>query len=146
MREYATTRAPLGSPWIDVMTVSQYIAKTPPAARRALKQLRAAIRSVAPKVTEGISYGIPTFYLDGKYLLYIAAFKEHVSVYPVTREMVRRYGKTLARHRHGAGTLRFALDKPIPVELVRKLARVRVQERRGKATAAPARKRAPRSA
>lgn len=115
------------------MTVSEYIAKRPPAARRALKQLRAAIRSVAPKATEGISYGIPTFYLDGKYLLYIAAFKKHVSVYPVTREMVARYGDTLARYRRGAGTLRFALDKPIPVGLVRKLARVRVQERRGKA-------------
>src|SRR5690348_12289563 len=68
-------------------TVADYIAKAPPVARRALKQLRTAIKAAAPGITERISYGIPTFELDGRYLLYIAAFKEHVSVYPVTSGM-----------------------------------------------------------
>ena len=111
-------------------TVADYIARTPPVARRALKQLRTAIRSAAPGITERISYRIPTFDLDGRYLLYIAAFKEHVSVYPVTAAMVAKYGKEIARFRAGRGTLRFSLNARIPIGLVAKLAKVRVQERR----------------
>jgi len=111
-------------------TVADYIAENPPDARRALKQLRSAIKAAAPGITERISYRIPTFELDGRYLLYIAAFKQHVSVYPVTGAMVAKYGKALARYRAGKGTLRFPLDAPVPANLVAKLAKVRVQERR----------------
>jgi len=77
-----------------------------PTARKALKQLRAA---AAPGITERISYRVPTFDLDGRYLLYIAytaAFKAHVSVYPVTAGMVARCGKEIAPYRAGKGTLR----------------------------------------
>jgi uncharacterized protein YdhG (YjbR/CyaY superfamily) len=111
-------------------TVPDYIANTPPVARRALKQLRTAIKAAAPGITERISYRIPTFELDGRYLLYIAAFKEHVSVYPVTSGMLARYGKAIAPYRAGKGTLRFPLNAPIPTDLVAKLAKVRVRERR----------------
>lgn len=111
-------------------TVADYIAKTPPVAPRALKQLRSAIKAAAPGITERISYRIPTFELDGRYLLYIAAFKEHVSVYPVTSGMLARYGEAIAPYRAGKGTLRFPLDAPIPTDLVAKLAKVRVRERR----------------
>ena len=111
-------------------TVTDYIAKSPPAARRALKQLRSAIKAAAPGITERISYRIPMFALDDHYLLYIAAFKEHVSVYPVTSGMVAKYGKAIAPYRAGKGTLRFALNTRIPSGLVAKLAKVRVQERR----------------
>jgi uncharacterized protein YdhG (YjbR/CyaY superfamily) len=112
-------------------TVSDYIAKTPPKARKVLRQLRAAIRAAAPGITERISYRIPTFELDGRYILYIAAFTAHVSVYPVTAGMIAKHGKAIAPYRAGKGTLRFPLDRPVPVGLVGKLAKVRVQERRG---------------
>lgn len=111
-------------------TVSDYTANAPPLARKALKQLRAAIKAAAPGITERISYRIPTFDLNGRYLLYIAAFKEHVGVYPVTAGMVAKYRAALEPYRSGKGTLRFPLDAPIPVGLVTKLAKVRVQERR----------------
>jgi len=115
---------------IKAETVSEYIAKAPPLARKALKQLRAAIRAAVPGITERISYGMPTFELDGRYLLYMAAFKAHVSVYPVTAGMVAKHGRTIAPYRAGKGTLRFPLDAPIPVSLVAKLAKLRVRERR----------------
>ena len=102
-------------------------------ARRALKQLRAAIKTAVPGTTERISYRIPMFELDGRYLLYIAAFKEHVSVYPVTARMLAKYGKALEPYRAGKGTLRFSLGTPIPAGLVAKLAKVRAQERRASA-------------
>jgi uncharacterized protein YdhG (YjbR/CyaY superfamily) len=111
-------------------TVAGYIAKAPPVARRALRRLRTAIKAAAPGVTERISYGIPTFDLDGRYLLYIAAFKDHVSVYPITSGMLSKYGQAIAPYRAGKGTLRFALDAPVPADLVAKLAKVRVRERR----------------
>lgn len=113
----------------NAATVAQYIADTPPAARKALKAIRAAIKSVAPGITERISYRIPTFDLNGKYLLYMAAFREHVSVYPVTPGIISRHGAAIAKFRSGKGTLRFPLDKPIPISLIRKLAKTRIEER-----------------
>lgn len=111
--------------------VARYIADAPTKQRSALKKLRAAIRRGAPGVTERLSYGIPTFDLDGKYLLYIAQFKEHVSVYPITRAMAAEHGKAIAPYRHGRGTLRFSLNEKIPVALVEKLAKTRSRERKG---------------
>lgn len=111
-------------------SVSEYIAQAPPKARTALRQLRRAIRAAAPGITERISYRMPTFDLDGRYLLYMAAFKAHVGVYPVTAGMVAKYGKAIAPYRAGKGTLRFALGEPVPVGLITKLAKVRVRERR----------------
>lgn len=64
------------------VTVSEYIASVPPNARKSLRQIRGAIKKAAPSIKEPISYRIPTFELDGKYLLYMAAFKDHVSIYP----------------------------------------------------------------
>ena len=113
------------------MTVAEYIASAPEKQRKALKQLRAAIRRAAPEATERISYRIPVFEIDGKYLLYIAQFKEHVSLYPVTAAITKRHAKAIERYRHGRGTLRFPLDEKLPVALVEKLARTRVRERRG---------------
>lgn len=111
-------------------TVSAYIASVPPKARKALKQIRSAIKKAAPDIQERISYRIPTFDLDGKYLLYMAAFKDHVSIYPATASMMAKYGKQLKSHRSGAGTLRFGLDEQLPLGLITKLAKLRVQERR----------------
>lgn len=113
-------------------TVATYIAAAAAPQRKALKQIRSAIRRAAPGITERISYRIPVFELDGKYLLYMAAFKNHVSVYPVTAAIADRHGKAIDRFRHGRGTLRFALDAPLPVGLIEKLARTRVRERQAK--------------
>ena len=122
---------------VNATTVSEYFAATPPKARKALQQLRTAIKAAAPGITERISYRIPTFDLDGRYLLYIAAFKEHVGLYPVTAAMEAKHGAGIAKYRAGKGTLRFPLDTPIPIALVTKLAKARVQERRGAATMRP---------
>ena len=112
-----------------VTTVSAYIAAAPPRARKALRQLRALIKGAAPGITERISYRIPTFDLDGQYLLYIAGFEKHVSVYPVTAAMTAKYAEAMAPYRSGKGTLRFPLNAPIPTQLVRRLAQARIEER-----------------
>ena len=115
-------------------TVSEYIASTPPKARKLLQQIRRAIRKAAPGISERISYRIARFDLDGKYLLYMAAFKDHVSIYPATASMMAKHGEMLKRYRSGAGTLRFELDARLPLGLITKLAKLRVQERRAAVT------------
>jgi uncharacterized protein YdhG (YjbR/CyaY superfamily) len=112
--------------------VTQYINKAPPKTRKALRTLRSTIRRAAPGITERISYRMPTFDLDGKYLLYMAAFKEHVSVYPVSDNLAKKVGRSVDRYRHGRGTLRFALDEPLPITLITRLAKARVAERRAR--------------
>jgi uncharacterized protein YdhG (YjbR/CyaY superfamily) len=112
-------------------TVSDYLATAPPKTRAALKQLRAAIKAAAPGITERISYGILGFALEGRGLLGLAGWKHHVSVYPVTGAMVAQLGPAIAPYRSGKATLRFPLAAPMPVALVRRLARLRVRERRG---------------
>jgi len=115
-------------------TVSEYISSAPPKTRKSLRQIRGAIKKAAAGIKERISYRIPTFDLDGKYLLYMAGFKDHVSIYPATASMMAKYGKQLKPHRSGVGTLRFDLGEPLPLGLITKLARLRVQERRAAAT------------
>jgi uncharacterized protein YdhG (YjbR/CyaY superfamily) len=110
--------------------VLAYIARQGPAQRKALKALRSTIRKAVPGTTERLSYRIPVFELDGKYLVYIAGFKSHVSLYPVTAAMVKSHAKAIAPYRHGRGTLRFALGEPLPIELVARLARARRAELR----------------
>jgi len=107
-------------------TVAAYIAATPPGARKMLKELRAAIRSVAPKAEEMISYGIPYFSYRGR-LTYIAAFKNHVSLYVVGRAK-QVYAVELKPFLTSKATLRFPIGTPVPVTLIRKLVRFRMKE------------------
>lgn len=109
-------------------TVSAYIAAAPLPARKMLKELRAAIRSVAPQAEEKISYGIPYYHYLGR-LTYFAAFKNHVSLYALGRGKAI-YAKEVKKYQTSTATLRFPIGTPVPVALVRKLARYRVRENR----------------
>jgi uncharacterized protein YdhG (YjbR/CyaY superfamily) len=109
-------------------SVDDYIAKSPPAAQKVLKKLRALIRTAAPKATERISYGIPVFELNGRYLVYLAGWQKHISLYPVTAGLAQAFKKEIAPHRSGKGTLQFPLDKPMPTDLIRRIVKFRVEE------------------
>jgi uncharacterized protein YdhG (YjbR/CyaY superfamily) len=92
-----------------------------------LNKVRAVIRSVAPpEATEGISYGIPTFKYKGMLAAY-AAFSNHCSLFPGAGPTVE-FKSELKNFQTSKGTIRFALNKPLPATLLKKLIKARVAE------------------
>jgi uncharacterized protein YdhG (YjbR/CyaY superfamily) len=113
-------------------TVDEYIALFPLEVQERLQKIRTTIKKAAPKAEETISYQLPTFTLGGKYLIYFAAFKKHVSVYPAPRG-AEVFKEELAKYKGGKGTVQFPLDKPIPFSLISRIVKFRVKEHLEKA-------------
>lgn len=107
--------------------IDEYVAGFPEDVQKILKKIRTTIRKAAPKAEEKISYGIPTFTLNDRYLIYFAGFKNHVSVYPAPRGSAE-FKKELAGYKGGKGTVQFPLDKPIPYELITRIVKFRIRE------------------
>jgi uncharacterized protein YdhG (YjbR/CyaY superfamily) len=90
--------------------------------------VRATIKKVAPEAEETISYAIPTFKLNGRYLVYFAGCKNHIGLYPVpTAE--KTFEKDLSSYKtSGKGAIQFPLDKPLPLKLISKIVKFRIKE------------------
>jgi len=110
-------------------TVEEYFAAVPEPARSALTQIREAIRSVVPpEATEIISYRIPAF-KHKKVLVWYAAFSNHCSLFP-TAALIDTFKDELKEFSTAKGTIHFPLDRPMPVDLIKKLVKER-QRRTG---------------
>ena len=112
-------------------TIDDYIAAQPSAVQPILQRIRSIVRDEAPGARETISYRMPAFRLGGV-LLYFAAFKKHIGIYPPVHGDAALL-KALAPYRGGKGNLSFPLARAMPYELIRRVARQRVKESTSKA-------------
>ena len=111
--------------------IDLYILGRPPQAQAKLREIRKAIRSVAPDATEIISYQMPTFYYNGN-LVYFAGYERHIGFYPGANG-ISEFEKELGEYKHAKGSIQFPLDKPLPISLIKRIVKFRVEENSRKA-------------
>ena len=109
-------------------TIDEYLKPLSAEKRSALQKLRKAIRAAAPKAEEVISYGVPAFRLNGRWLVAFGAATRHCAFYPGALP-VRVFKKELEAYDTSKGTVRFEPRRPLPAALVRKLVKARMAER-----------------
>lgn len=108
--------------------VDRYLEAQDEPKRGTLEALRTSILEVVPEAGQGISYGVPAFKVEGKTVAGFAAFKNHLSYLPHSGSVLAALADDLAGYETSKGSLRFAVDEPLPKQLVKKLVRTRMRE------------------
>lgn len=106
--------------------IDEYILQFSKDLQEKLNKIRAVIKESAPNASEKISYGMPTFYLNGN-LVHFAAFKQHIGFYP-TPSAVDFFENELKGYKTSKGAIQFPYNIPIPYELIKKIVLFRIQE------------------
>src|ERR1017187_10281113 len=106
-------------------SVDAYIAGQPETMRAKLEQVRAAIKKAVPDAVEGIGYRMPGYKLQGKPMLYFAGFKEHYSIFAASGTFFATLEDELRGYERRKGTVQFPLNKPVPVKLISRIAKLR---------------------
>ena len=106
--------------------VDEYIKRYPADVQPVLQKIRQTIRKTAPEAKEVISYQIPGYMLNGV-LIFFAAFRNHISVYPAPREN-EAFKKELSAYKGGKGTVQFPIGQPIPYDLIMRITKFRLRE------------------
>src|SRR5688572_3375238 len=97
--------------------VNEYIASFPASTQKLLKQVRKTIKAAAPKSEELISYGMPSYQLNGKPLVYFAGYEHHIGFY-ATPTGHKKFAKQLSKYKEGKGSVQFPIDEPMPLKLI----------------------------
>ncbi len=121
-----------------INSIDDYIRSFPIEIQNNLIKLRAIIHKAAPEAIEKISYGMPTFYLNGN-LVHFAAYKKHIGFYPTSSGIAEFTGE-LKGYKTSKGTVQFPINQPLPMELIKKIVKFRVNENTQRANKAKNRK------
>lgn len=118
----------------ELTSVDEYIKSFPQDVQTILQRIRDVIKETAPDATETISYKMPTFKLNGTYLVYFAAWKTHIGFYatPAGNEAFR---EELSPYKGAKGSIQFPLDQPIPYDLIKKIVMFRMEDTDKKSSA-----------
>ena len=111
----------------NYQSIDEYIAACPEESQTYLMQIRKLIYSLVPETKEKISYQIACFELNSKNLIHFAGWKKHVSLYPVPAGN-EAFNKAIAKYADGKGTVKFPLDKPLPIKLIEKAVKYRLAD------------------
>jgi uncharacterized protein YdhG (YjbR/CyaY superfamily) len=130
----------------DYKSVDDYLAAQPAPARSVLERVRATLRKALPGATEGISYKMPVYKLDGVMVLYFAGYQRHYSIYPATARVRGALEKELAGRVYSKATIRFSYADATPTRLIARIARLRAAEAIELKLARAARRTAPKKA
>ena len=114
-----------------VASIDDCISTFPEATRKKLEQIRSLIQKAAPKATETISYGIPTFQLEGN-LVHFSGYKNHIGFYPGAAG-IASFKKELSVYKGAKGSVQFPLDQPLPAALITRIVKFRVKQNLEKA-------------
>lgn len=109
----------------DIKTVDEYIAQYPEEVQSLLAEVRAIIIASAPKAVEGISYGMPGYKYLGKPLVYFGGYKGHIGFY-ATPNGHEAFAKEFAKYKQGKGSVQFPLDEKLPLALIKKVVKFRM--------------------
>jgi uncharacterized protein YdhG (YjbR/CyaY superfamily) len=110
--------------------IDKYIAGFPEETQKIMQHLRTIIRNAAPEAKEVISYAMPA-YRQNSILVYFAGYKHHIGFYP-TPNAIKAFKNELADYKWSKGAVQFPLSKPLPVELIERMVRFRLEEDTGK--------------
>ena len=108
-------------------SIDEYIATFPEETQKMLEELRATIKTAAPDAREKISYQITAFELNGRNLVHFAGWKKHIAMYPIPSG-TEAFNKEVSKYMGGRGTLKFPIDKPLPLKLITKIVKFRVAD------------------
>jgi uncharacterized protein YdhG (YjbR/CyaY superfamily) len=107
-------------------SVAEYIQSASKEAQKKLKEVRQAIRAAAPDAEESLKWGMPSF-TQKRILVTYAAYKNHIGFYP-TPSVVAAFKKDITKFKNASGSIQFPMDKPIPIALIKKITKFRIQE------------------
>ena len=110
----------------SVNTIDAYIEGYPKEIQKLLNQMRKTIKKAAPKATEAIKYGIPTYVLEGN-LIHFGGAKNHIGLYPGS-STITTFQKKLKGYKTSKGTIQFPIDEPLPLDLVTEITKFRIKE------------------
>ncbi len=110
----------------SITTIDAYIATFPASTQALLQQMRSTITKAAPKAEEAISYGMPTFKLQGN-LVHFAAYKNHIGFYPAPSGIVN-FEEELTKYQTSKGAIQFPINEKLPLALIAKIVKFRVKE------------------
>jgi uncharacterized protein YdhG (YjbR/CyaY superfamily) len=116
---------------VSFKSIDEYIALFPEEIQLKLQEIRAAIHAAAPEAEERISYRMPAFAQKG-ILVYFAAWKDHIGFYP-TSSGTQAFRQELSAYEYSKGTIKFPLEKPLPLDLISRIVKFRVAENLKKA-------------
>jgi uncharacterized protein YdhG (YjbR/CyaY superfamily) len=109
-------------------TVDEYVAALPEDARPVMEEVRRVVHRVVPGVTETISYQMPTFVLDGRPLVHVAAWRKHLGLYPLP-PMDDELATQVEPYRGAKDALQLRYDRPVPYDLVERVVGVLLDRR-----------------